>query len=160
MTAPVIAPHSRGAGAGASRGTAATLCSVNNDETRGAAERDVRLPAALVREFRIKHRANRTSGSALLYGWITQAARYAQAGQYELVPPRSATASSSGEQLSVTYSQSAAEAQHCSAVLRDAGSSIRAVAAACIEAYLKADNAVDMEWPVRKQPTRKGPAAQ
>jgi hypothetical protein len=123
-----------------------------SDKASSDRERRARvfLPRELVEAFRATTKTRGVPGSTLVYGWITQAARLALAGEYDLVPPRSSSPTTSGDQHSIDYPMSTAESTECSMLLRDAGSSTRAVVAACVQAYMEADgNPVRMAWPRR-----------
>lgn len=123
---------------------------VTSQQPRGRRAR-IQLPRDLVVAFRQGVEAGGTPGSTLIYGWITQAARYAAAGQYQLVPPQSSSPPTTGEQEHIDFRMSARESSEVVALLKDAGSSQRAVAAACIEAYLAAGcSPVRMSWPRRE----------
>lgn len=118
------------------------------------AGRERRARVSLPREIVERFRANTdvTPGSTLVYHWIVTAARHALDGEIDLVPPRSSAPPPKGEQLSVDFPMSKAESAACIAALRDVGSSVRAVVAACMDAYdASGGDALRMTWPRRER---------
>lgn len=88
------------------------------------------------------------TGSTLIYGWLVRAAQYAREGRTELLPRESSAPS---DRAPAFFSMSTDELAEVGDLLRDAGSSVRAVVVACVDAWAAADySAVRMEWPVRE----------
>ncbi len=126
------------------------LRSVTPSKERVPRRSRVELPAQTVAAFRAGARQAGVPGSTLMHGWLTTAARYAREGNLDLVPSRSVSPTTSGDQDRIEYPMTATESTAIAAALRDVGSSTRAVAAACIEAFLEADaSAARMVWPRR-----------
>lgn len=112
----------------------------------------VELPRERVESFRAGVEGGGVPGATLVYGWITQAARYAREGRFELVPAASSAPPSTGPQDLIYYSMSADESAEVRTALRDAGSSVRAVVSACVAAYEDAGHStVRMVWPRRER---------
>lgn len=108
------------------------------------------LPRERAESFRRGLERNGATGSAVLYGWITQAARYANEGRMDLLPAVSSAPQSGREPTTLYYTMDVRESADIGRVLGDAGSSVRAVVAACISAWEAADySAVRMVWPTR-----------
>ncbi|MEV1295171.1 hypothetical protein [Pseudonocardia sp. NPDC049635] len=119
-------------------------------ETRRRRTR-VDLPPELVKSFNDGLLVAGVPGSTVIHGWLTQAARFAREGQLDRLPVQSSAPPSTGEQDRIYYPMSVDDSRAVVTALKDAGSSARAVLAACIVAWEAAGySLVEMQWPTRQ----------
>ena len=111
------------------------------------------LPVHLIDDLQAAARVAGAPGTTLAYSWVTSAARSALAGRYADVPDRSWAPTTAGAQRKVDIPLTAEESERLTEALRLAGSSMRAVIAACTMATTEAGgSAVAMRWPDRSAP--------
>jgi hypothetical protein len=112
----------------------------------------IELPAAIVRPFVETAQERGIPATTVLHGLLMRAANYAGTGQYDLVPPRSLTPSTTVPQETIKVPMSAADSDEIRKALGDAGSSIRAVAGVLMQAYTEAHgHSTMMIWPRRER---------
>lgn len=115
-----------------------------------SARRRVGLPAELGEPFRAICKRHGHVGSTLVYSAIIQAARLAKEGRTDMLPARSSAPTTLGAQVALDYQQNSCEAAQVAALLKAAGSSVRAVVAAWVAAYVAADgDLLELSWPRR-----------
>lgn len=109
---------------------------------------EVSIPSELAQRFVEIADGHKHQHSTLLYGWFKEAAQLAAAGLGAELPPDPGRQSGGVAVERMFFKQSKAEHAQWSSLLKDAGSSLRAVETAAMSAYVEAGgDLLAMTWP-------------